>query len=351
MASSSGTADGDVAYQAEALQAVSKTFALTIPQLPDGLRDVVTNAYLLCRLADTIEDEPDLSLAEKERFLERLVEVVSGRKDPVRFGRDLGAALSSSTPESERDLVANAGRVVRITRSLNTRQQAAIERCLRIMACGMLEFQRDSDEVGLNDLAHLDRYCYHVAGVVGEMLSDLFCDYSPESDEQREELFALAVSYGQGLQMTNILKDVWGDWRQGACWLPRDVFAGAGFDLRSLSDGGADPGFVDGLHQLVSIAHRHLAGGLQFILLIPARQSGIRRYLLWTLALAAVTLRGLFRSRSFGRGGAVLPSGGRIRAAILLVSVLARSDFALKVLFRTAMRGVPLDPEKEGLAD
>ena len=38
----------DLAYQAGIMQCVSRTFALTIPQLPGALRDVVGNAYLLC---------------------------------------------------------------------------------------------------------------------------------------------------------------------------------------------------------------------------------------------------------------------------------------------------------------
>ena len=44
-------------YQARILSRVSRTFALTIPQLPAELATVVTHAYLLLRLADTIEDE------------------------------------------------------------------------------------------------------------------------------------------------------------------------------------------------------------------------------------------------------------------------------------------------------
>ena len=47
----------DEAYQAYSLQGVSRTFALTIPQLPHQLRLPVGNAYLLCRITDTIEDE------------------------------------------------------------------------------------------------------------------------------------------------------------------------------------------------------------------------------------------------------------------------------------------------------
>ena len=69
----------DERYQDEILPHVSRTFALTIPQLPAALRVAVTNAYLLCRIADTIEDEPALSPAETLAFLDRFKAVVAGR--------------------------------------------------------------------------------------------------------------------------------------------------------------------------------------------------------------------------------------------------------------------------------
>ena len=83
----------------------------------------------------------------------------------------------------------------------------------------------------------MDKYCYFVAGVVGEMLTELFCDYSQEINQHYDELMTLAVSFGQGLQMTNILKDIWEDQSRDMCWLPRDVFEKYGLDLSHLSDG------------------------------------------------------------------------------------------------------------------
>ncbi|HJX20180.1 MAG TPA: squalene/phytoene synthase family protein, partial [Steroidobacteraceae bacterium] len=70
----------DEVYQDQILPHVSRTFALTIPQLPPGLRTAVTSAYLLCRIADTIEDEPALSAAETFAFLQRFTAVVYGRE-------------------------------------------------------------------------------------------------------------------------------------------------------------------------------------------------------------------------------------------------------------------------------
>ena len=216
--SSRGTRDSDLAYQVEVLPGVSRTFALTIPELPDTLRDVVSNAYLLCRITDTIEDEPALSTAQKERFWRRFVDVVVGRDDAADFAQMLCASLSSSTTASEHDLVANTPRVVRVTHGFRTAQRRSLERCVRIMSRGMAEFQQRDTSAGLDDMAQVDRYCYHVAGVVGEMLTELFCDYSGEMNARRDELLPLAVSFGQGLQMTNILKDIWED-RAAPCML------------------------------------------------------------------------------------------------------------------------------------
>ena len=48
------------AGQLRFLPGVSRTFALTIPKLPATLSGVVANAYLLCRIVDTIEDDPTM---------------------------------------------------------------------------------------------------------------------------------------------------------------------------------------------------------------------------------------------------------------------------------------------------
>ena len=341
-ASVTGSMAGDLDFQARILQRVSRTFALTIPQLPDPLRHVVSNAYLLCRIADTIEDEPALSVERKRTLSELFVAVVAGPGDAGGFARELAASLSSSTSTAEHDLAAATPRVVRITHRFRPRQRRALERCVGIMTRGMVEFQQQATRAGLRDLVQLDRYCYCVAGVVAEMLAELFCDYSVQIDRRREELMTKSVSYGQGLQLTNILKDIWGDLGRGACWLPRSVFDAVGFDLRTLAPGRpTHPGFARGIDELIAVTRRHLAEGLRFILLIPAGETGIRRHLLWTLGLSVLTLRRIHATPAFRHGEEMALPRSSARAAILLTGALARSDFAVKLLFQAATRGLP----------
>ena len=59
----------DADYCREMLTKVSRTFAPTIRMLPKRLCLTVTVAYLLCRIADTVEDEACIQTAEKEELL------------------------------------------------------------------------------------------------------------------------------------------------------------------------------------------------------------------------------------------------------------------------------------------
>ncbi len=332
----------DEAYQEEILPHVSRTFALTIPQLPEGLRSAVTSAYLLCRIADTIEDEPALSAADAHLYLGRFAAVVAGREEPAPLAREVVARLSEQTLPAERDLVANMGRVVRMTHRLGAGQRAAIQRCIDLMCYGMHHFQRTASVRGLDHLSDLDRYCYYVAGVVGEMLTELFCSYSDAAAERRADLRDLATSFGQGLQMTNILKDMWEDRRRGACWLPQDVFARHGVDLGRLQPAPFDERFGAGLHELIGVAHAHLRNAIAFTLLIPREEDGIRRFCLWAIGLAVLTLRRIEAHPGFTSGAEVKVSHASVALTRWLTSLAVRHDRMLLRLFDWAAGDLPL---------
>jgi farnesyl-diphosphate farnesyltransferase len=332
----------DEVYQDQILPHVSRTFALTIPQLPAGLRTAVTNAYLLCRIADTIEDEPALSPPETLAFLQRFSASLAGQADSIALAREIGPRLSERTLPTERDLVVNMERVLRVLYRLNAPQRAAIQRCVDLMCRGMPRFQFSASLKGLARSGDLDEYCYYVAGVVGEMLTDLFCDYSPKIARERQALSAIAASFAQGLQMTNILKDVWEDRSRGACWLPQDVFTRYGVDLATVSSEPFDPRFAAGFRELVGVAHAHLRNALEYTLLIPSEETGIRRFCLWAIGLAVLTLRKIEENPRFTAGAQVKVTRSAVGMIRMLTNVAGRSSWMLRFLFAQAARGLPL---------
>jgi farnesyl-diphosphate farnesyltransferase len=333
--------------------------------LPEGLRIAVGNAYLLCRIVDTVEDEPTLVGSQKARLSGEFLRVLRGELDPRAFADELAPLLSDATLPADRELIRQTPYVLSITQSLDPRQQAAIERCVAIMADGMVAFQtRDvprglsdgdahglSDGVsrrlpsgmsrGLPDQEAMDRYCYHVAGVVGELLTELFCIQLPALESQRDPMMALGRSFGQGLQMTNILKDLWDDLERGACWLPKSVFDGVGFDLSELRRGQNDADFQRGLSELIGIAHGHLVNALDYTLRIPASEAGIRTFCLWTLGMAILTLRKIHRNRGYTAGSQVKISRRSVRAMARLSGASARHAPVVRALFSLVGWGIP----------
>ncbi len=335
----------DESFQDLILPHVSRTFALTIPQLPAQLRSAVTSAYLSCRIADTIEDEPALPAGEAFVYLRRFAAVIAGHDEAERLAGELAARLSDSTLPAERELVRNMARVVRAVERLSDRQRAAIRRCVAVMCEGMHQFQRHMSVRGLARCSDLDRYCYYVAGVVGEMLTEMFCAYSAHIGVNHADLRRLAQSFGQGLQMTNILKDLWEDRSRGACWLPQEVFSRYGVDLATLTPEGCDQRFQAALSELIGVAHRHLRNALGFTLLIPAEEPGIRCFCLWAIGLAVLTLRRIQRKPRFTAGADVKVSHGAVLLVRTLTSLAVRSDRMLVWLFEQAAQDLPLAPQ------
>lgn len=328
------------------LQGVSRTFALTIPQLPADLKKVVSNAYLLCRIVDTIEDEPKLTFEQKKYFADQFVSIVEKNTSAAEFSQQLSPLLSDSTIPEEHELIKLTPDVILITHNFNKAQQNALACCVHTMAEGMIEFQQPTTEAGLDDMPHMDRYCYYVAGVVGEMLAKLFCDYSSEIAKHKDDLLKLSVSFGQGLQMTNILKDIWDDQHRGACWLPRSVFKKHGFDLNTLSPDQTSTDFESALGELIGIAHGHLKNALKYTLLIPDNEQGIRKFCLWAIGMALLTLCKINKQRNFKHSDQVKISRRSVKTTILGSNLAVRQDILLKLLFSLTSSGLPLTPQE-----
>ncbi|MGH8110438.1 MAG: squalene/phytoene synthase family protein [Rhodanobacteraceae bacterium] len=330
------------AYQDAILPAVSRTFALTIPQLDARLRTVIANAYLLCRIADTIEDEHALRADVKQQFHDRFTRVVASTEDPASFARDLAPLLRGNTLAAERDLVAHTPTIIEVTDGFDLAQRESLARCIRVMCTGMPRFERDASVAGLADMREMDRYCYYVAGIVGQTLTDLFCEYSPQIAEQRAAMAALDVSFGQGLQMTNILKDFWEDRDRGVCWLPRDLFASAGIDLAGIRRADIPAAFGRAYVQLIGVAHSHLRNALDYTLLIPEKETGIRRFCLIALGLAMRTLASILAKPDFTAGAQVKVSRQVVKKVVIVTRLFAGYSRVLQRWFGRMAEGLPV---------
>jgi len=326
----------DYDFQVLLLDGVSRTFALTIPQLPKKLYTVVASAYLLCRIVDTIEDEVSLSLDQKKYFCSEFMHIVKTGANSELFTAELAPLLSEQTIPAEHTLIQALPRIVKITHKFDSDEIEALACCIKTMAEGMTIFQTQDLHDGLATLADMDRYCYYVAGSVGEMLTKLFCHYSPEIAKNKDELLRLSVSFGQGLQMTNILKDISDDAQRGVCWLPQDIFTETGFDLKNLTPESHDENFKKGIERLISIAHSHLCNALKYSQLLPTHETGIRNFCLWALGMAILTLRKIKHNLDVINSKQVKITRNSVKATILTTRLTGHSNTMLTLLFNIA---------------
>ncbi|HYW52220.1 MAG TPA: squalene/phytoene synthase family protein, partial [Gemmatimonadaceae bacterium] len=71
------------------LPRVSRTFALSVRVLPGELGRAVLAAYLLCRIADTIEDAPQLDAELKAATLDRFLHCFDDPATATALAADL----------------------------------------------------------------------------------------------------------------------------------------------------------------------------------------------------------------------------------------------------------------------
>lgn len=224
---------------ARLLDRTSRTFALAIPLLEEALARQVGIAYLLFRIADELEDAPRWGRDVRARALASFVAWLDARRDDAPRA-EWQSLVNEHAPTDDTgclELLERADDVLGAARSLPAAVTTSILAHTKRTALGMAEFVARQDERGglvLSDVDDLRRYAYVVAGIVGEMLTDLFALGHPGVATARAALGADAAAFGEGLQLVNILKDAPADAREGRSYLPRAVPRAAVVDLARL---------------------------------------------------------------------------------------------------------------------
>ncbi|MCA2981812.1 MAG: squalene/phytoene synthase family protein [Myxococcaceae bacterium] len=240
------------------LTRTSRTFALVIPRLPEPTRGAVTVAYLLLRLADTVEDSAGWPVAQRRAALEALAKALETRRADVEALAGSWRALGVTRDDGCLELLSSAGVVVRALERLSPGHEGLVREHVARSVRGMGELLAGAPERGhqLSSLSELRAYCYVVAGLVGELLTALFRADAPSLEAVADRLSARAVAFGEGLQLVNVLKDEAVDEREGRRFIPRAVsrqalvglaradLAQAREYVAALREGGAPEGVV-----------------------------------------------------------------------------------------------------------
>jgi len=175
------------------LKETSRTFYIPITLLGSTLRKTVGSAYLCMRAIDEIEDHPSLDKKHKVNLLRQTSDMLYEKTfDEKRY---------STMIEPFKDILPEVS--VRLGDWLCVCPTDIVNKVMEStgkMAKGMAKWVERDFQVRTKE--DLDEYTYYVAGLVGEMLSDIWHWHDGTKTDH-----VLAVGYGRGLQAVNILRN------------------------------------------------------------------------------------------------------------------------------------------------
>jgi farnesyl-diphosphate farnesyltransferase len=279
---------------AESLRRVSRTFSRPIEVLNDDLRRSVTCGYLLCRIVDTIEDNPRFTVGERDDRYRAFHDVLRRTTDGSVFERSWETVQGS--PPHELELCAQIRRVMAVLDTVPEEMQSAVLRWVAEMARGMQIYSHrspDSDGVVAPATSDdLERYCYFVAGTVGNMLTELFALEMKLEDEDPvvHRMHTHAEAFGAGLQLVNILKDIGDDMERGRSFVPRTLCQTEGLRNQQLIDPSRRGDAHRAVGPLFELARMNLDRALSYALAVPPAHREIRLFCLLPLWLAVRTV-------------------------------------------------------------
>jgi farnesyl-diphosphate farnesyltransferase len=326
-------------FSREVLPGVSRTFALSIRVLSGGLGRAVNNAYLLCRMADTIEDEPAMAASDKAVLFDRMLECFDDATQADHFP-ELVASVSGRRDHV--DLIRHADLVFVVYRSLDAATREHVKRWVTEMVTGMRKFVLLYPRgIRIQTLEEYREYCYYVAGTVGYLLTDLWHEHAPSiGPRQYSVLRERSRAFAEALQTVNILKDVATDAEQeNSIYIPEQLLREHGGSHATILHGERAGNTRAAVASLIELAWADLEHARDYLLLIPRRAVAIRLFCVLPLLFAYATLRDITRMpTALARRHVVKISRGEVKSLTLLGFAGILSNHALASLARWVRR-------------
>ncbi len=315
------------------LPRVSRTFALGIKLLPARLEAPVRIGYLLCRIADTVEDDLRLSPERKAELLDRLSDAFDDAETADAFG---ACAAELSANDDYLELVATSGRVFSSYRGLDPASREILRRWVREMVRGMRQFVlAHRAGIRIASLPEFREYCYYVAGTVGHLLTELWHAHSYLVGERTlERLQVDCEAFGEALQTINILKDIaWDAEHENAVYIPADLLAAVGSSHDTILRAERRPANRDALAPLIELARADVEHSLRYIEALPAAALRIRLFCVLPVLFAVATMRELERSEAMlVSGGSVKIERAEVQALVVAASGSTLTNASLRWL-------------------
>ncbi len=274
------------------LRAVSRSFYLSLRVLPAAMREPVALAYLLARAADTMADSAVLPAGQRAAALRDLRHSLTADQPapPLR--------LHPAAQPTDTALLSELPTMFALLADQDAQLQPLIRDVVASLIDGMLldmhNFPADAQPQlrALGSAAELEQYCYQVAGCVGEFWTRIARRRIPAlAHWQENAMCRLGTDFGKALQLTNVLRDLPEDLRNGRCYLPLQDLQALGLTASDLLQPQSAATLRPLLHSWLRRACDWYTAAIAYFNAIPRRQLRLRLAVLWPMLIGLRTLR------------------------------------------------------------
>jgi len=268
-------------YITVAMNRVSRSFALVIPWLEEPLQEQIGVAYLLCRTLDNIEDCGQPLAWQKARLAEFKHLMAEPAQAPAmlhQWQRYSWPGLSSD--EAALMTLEEGLPLWLIYASFPEHVRATCRHWISLMAAGMESILDPVQATSMTwhgdvrlpaTVGAYNEYCYHVAGTVGGLGTELVIAHYGLTGSVAERLLGGSETCGRALQKTNIVKDFVEDLERRVCYLPDEWLRQ--IDYMPLTLAGAPPEWS---YAVVQDVLNELHAATEYVRSIPSEAMGYR---------------------------------------------------------------------------
>jgi len=285
------------------LQDSSRTFAFTLEKLPQPLSKWLRAAYLGARIIDEVEDSP-LAVDDKKHIMKRIPSIFRGAGEfEVSSLESMLRGLSEEKIQGYQKLISN----ISCVKSELGKFPATIQDIIRKYYDEMTEGLASRATQYIQTLEDHHRYCHYAAGTIGYMVTELTQEVGYFTVQQvRTKLMPFpdnwklgvnpAHDFALGLQLTNDIRDLHKDVKEGIYRYPQDLLNQESLTYEKLLNTKEED--KENLEKAYKILKPQIEDAKQYILSantwldeLPFSPIGLRQAWGDTLAMSAATLR------------------------------------------------------------
>lgn len=223
------------------LSKVSRSFAVAISFLKEPLKEYVSISYLLFRVLDTVEDAIWADPAQQKKSFEDFLSFLKSDFSLVNL-ETWKKNFPSKIPEHEKNLIAISEKIFQRLNELPTVASDVIKATAKSMTQGMSFYcDQKNKNLKITSVTQLNQYCIFVAGIIGELLENLYAITSHQAKlniQQSKSKIIKALHFGIFLQKINILKDQFQDEKEGRFFISdrKNVLSSLKFHIQQSLD-------------------------------------------------------------------------------------------------------------------